>query len=374
MNHRESHHVGSNLGDSTSCLLTFQLDEDIDIELYKMTLTNDAKRRSTTAYRVRNDEVVQTRCAKSRSSTAYRVRGDDSIQTSSCKPRSSTAHRMRQNDMPTGKPLSRTKSETITETSSTRSKSVTTSRNTYHDSDSTSPTSVTSATEFTIHPRSSGPIETVFSKPKEYHRPRPPAGRARPVIRTHRSGSFALRQFKETHDQTQNRRSKTKTEARSRGSMTNQTIDVASENSTEWVKPPLRPYHSVDGSFCLLYCSGETINEASNETSPGLDHRFKEYNGVTKYTRSMVEVAPGYSALMCGIDETMNALHLDRIIHAECTSCNTFLACINVASMVLCPGCQTVSPLESPGHSFDCVPIMGLGLRIKDILAQSAGK
>jgi hypothetical protein len=137
-------------------------------------------------------------------------------------------------------------------------------------------------------------------------------------------------------------------------------------------------YFHLQGDAKSLYSSGDAADEASDVSSPfstsGSDQRSKEFNGGTKFKRSMVEVAPGCSMLMCGIDETMNALHLDRIIHAECTSCNTFLACINIASMVLCPGCQTISPLESPGHSYDCVPIMGLGLRVKDILAESAGK
>jgi hypothetical protein len=396
MNRRGLSDTRTNLGESTSCLLTFQhdmlespcyrSDEDIDNSFCKMSLTSMDNPRSSTAYRQRDDDVVQSSCGRPRSSTACRVRNDEGAQKRSGNPRSFTAQHSRCEDAP--KLLSRIKSGSevkIFEMKPSRSNSVAPSHKKSHDSDNTSTTSVSTATESTLPSRANNREEIVDSKPREYHRLRQPPGRSRPGIRTHRSGSFALRQFKENYDQKQNRRSKTKAEARLQDSLENEvtettrSIDSVSENSEQWSKPALRPYRSVDGSFRIqgdaksLYGPVETSIVAKNDVilsrSRGSDQRSMEFDGGMKFKRSVIEVAPGCSMLFSGIDETMNALHLDRIVHAECTSCNTFLACINVASMVLCPGCQTVSPLDSASHSFDCVPIMGLGLRVEDILA-----
>ena len=91
MNRRGMNNTGTNLGESTSCLLTFQydmLDHDIDNDFCKMSLANGAdKPRSSSAHRETDDEFAQTNYGKSRSSSAYRVRGDDLVQKSSCKPR-----------------------------------------------------------------------------------------------------------------------------------------------------------------------------------------------------------------------------------------------------------------------------------------------
>lgn len=254
------------------------------------------------------------------------------------------------------------------------------------DHDDTTRTSASTVTTSFMPLGPDSSVKTADSKPNEIHRLRQPPSRSRPGIRTHRSGSFALRQFKENYDKKQNRRPKTKAEARLKDTIENEiteasrSTDSVSNHSEEWVKPALRPYRSVDRSFRIqgdaksTYCSEVTSSASKNDDlqlrSQEIDQR-REFEGGSKFKRSMVEVAPGCSMLFCGIDETMNALHLDRIVHAECSSCNTFLACINVAAMVLCPGCQTVSPIESTSisHSFDCAPVMGLGLRVEDILA-----
>ena len=392
MNRRGLNKAGTDLGDSTSCLLTFQHDM-LESSCYRHDVDNEKslakyhKPRSSTAYRVRDDNEVQKSCVKPRSSTAYRERNDCVVETHRCNPRSSTAHRLRRDE-----PLSRIKSGSegkIFESNSLKSNRVAPSHKTYHDNDNMTTTSVstttTTTTKSTMSLQSNDCVETIEPIPRENYRLRQVPGRSRPGIRTHRSGSFALRQFKENYDQKHSHRCKTKAEARSQDSIENEVIestrrvDTVSENATGWVKPALRPYRSVDGSFRVqsdaksLYCPVETNSVAKNDDIPprskGFHQSGMECNGANKFKRSMVEVAPGCSMFLCGIDETMNALHLDRILHAECSSCNTFLACINAASMVLCPGCQTVSPLESISHSYDCVPIMGIGLRVEDILA-----
>ena len=396
MNRRGLNNAGTNLGDSTSCLLTFQHDmlesswhrphEDIDNAFCEMSLDSQCnKYRSFSGYSDSDDDVVPSSYGKARSSSAYCVRSGDEAQKRRGKPSSSTAHCLRQDDAP--KPLSRIKPGShanIFEVKAIRSKSGTISHEMLHGNDNQS---VSTAIESRIPSRSNVCVKTdktVDSKPRESHRLSPPPGRLRPGIRTHRSGSFALRQFKENYDQKQNRRPKTKAEARFKKTIenevvvTNSSFDSTSDHSEKWMKPALRPYRSAHGSFrsqvdakCIN--STDEISSACDKQSRSIelpvDHSSTELAGGTDFKRSTIEVAPGCEMLFCGIDETMNALHLDRIIHVECTSCNIFLACINVASMVLCPGCQTVGPSGSTSHSVDCVPTIGLGLRVEDILA-----
>lgn len=225
-------------------------------------------------------------------------------------------------------------------------------------------------------------------------RPVPP-GRSRPGIRAHRSGSFALRQFKENHQQqchqpTTRRHYKTKNEARSEVEQNSVPCEVTSPNKSDWKKPALRLHRSMDGSFSVRStplkdretCKSPTSQDdiryvppiplqsslpESTEiasSSKGIDVGWNE----TAWDRPMIEVAPGFSLPMCGTAETMQALHLDRIVHVECKSCSVFLACINTAYMVLCPGCRSVSPMETVGYNMS--PTLGLGLRVEDILSQ----
>jgi hypothetical protein len=226
-------------------------------------------------------------------------------------------------------------------------------------------------------PLESGPTPVIdvalpemVEKARDKSRPRLP-GRSRPGVRTHRSGSFALRQFKENYNKTEKCRSKTMGEARM-NETTIETNDTSSDDMSARGKPTLRSHCSMDGvsphhSDVAAIAVTDDL-EASFGSKGFVQSSESDWNG-NKFNRVLVEVTPACLMPLCGIEETMNALHLDRIVHAECTSCDTFLACINAATMVLCPGCQTISPLESTSRAYHCSPILGFGLRVEDILA-----
>jgi hypothetical protein len=81
-----------------------------------------------------------------------------------------------------------------------------------------------------------------------------------------------------------------------------------------------------------------------------------------EWQRNMVSVIPGYSIPLCGAAETMDAVKKNRIIHTECTSCSSFLYCIDIASMVLCSSCRYISPVESSSSNHNVHECLGLGL------------
>jgi hypothetical protein len=225
-------------------------------------------------------------------------------------------------------------------------------------------------------------------------RPIPP-GRSRPGIRAHRSGSFALRQFKENHQKNHQpvarRHYKTKNEARSKTDQSQPPCEVRSPEKSDWKKPALRLHRSMDGSFCVRSFTSKDTAPCKPPSRHGdicyvppfslqdtlqseNEDVFRSHNTIgtgwneNAWERPMIEVAPGFSLPMCGTHETMHALHLDRIVHVECKYCSVFLACINTAYMVLCPGCRSVSPVEAVGYNMS--PTLGLGLRVEDILSQ----
>lgn len=323
------------LGESSLCLLSFQNDIIEALDTDKNVSEKSDKLRPTSTSRMREGRTKMTRHV-ARSKSADGVRIDDLVQENVARPSSAIKSRV-------------------------EASLLTPPCKNYNDNIDTLP---------------------IATRTNEFSRPPPPQrpGRSRPGIRTHRSGSFALRQFKENYNQQQIQRPKTKAEARSNArtheeNTTTPSITTMSENSAGWTKPALRQCRSEDSSF-RRHCvakprTTEETNDVMFHRPTGVVSRTMEFDGTLKFKRTMVEVAPGYSMLMCGIDETMHALHLDRIVHVECSCCSTFLACINVASMVLCPGCQSVNPLESASHLYEGVPVMGLGLRVEDILAQT---
>ena len=89
-----------------------------------------------------------------------------------------------------------------------------------------------------------------------------------------------------------------------------------------------------------------------------------------EWRRSQIEVAPGYSVPLCGALETMYAFQKDWIVHTECTSCNAFLYCIDSASMVLCPSCRSISPVETNASNRNVQESLGLGLTIAHVMEE----
>jgi hypothetical protein len=407
------------LGDSTSGLLTFQDDmmyvtNELEKSLSPIRSTKERRNEKLKLQRVQEDDLITMRMSKSQSS------GDGLS-----KPRSATAGRIRPSDTDsfTSSATTRTRSSnksrssvrsdggdaedsprSVARTERTNSSGQTRLATEDHSGTSVAPDDTVAMsptrTRRTISSdkvvdMSAGTSGSNTSQDGTRHR-RVSVGRTRPVLRTHRSGSFALRQFQENYQQQRpgtRRHCKTKSQARD-GDWNAVTHASPTATESEFKKPALRLHRSMDGSFSVRTAASKdsqprkpssssstqedicyvppaplqssatigTNDSTSEDTSNG------EYWDGTTWDRPMIEVAPGYSLPLCGTLETMQALHLDRIIHVECNSCNVFLACINTAGMVLCPGCRTVSPVESTSQHIS--PTLGLGLRVEDILSQ----
>jgi hypothetical protein len=375
----------ANLGESTSCLLTFEDDmfQNLsEIEYDDITEVNKGKPRSLSSDRRRrvdgagvtsNETTRQTNNKPRRVIPGFLRREDSSDNGEYALPKRTNCSRSKSRDSP------KVSSPSVT----SRATSTVRPRNVEVDTIalSLSPNS----TENRLSMKNDDINDNLYSKPAltrattgEICRQRPvPPGRSRPGVRTHRSGSFALRQFKENYQQTQQQRHyKKKSEARDVDTTTTEAStensDTMCESTSNWERPPLTARRSVDGSFCIRgNTAAMTQVIDSNVEIIAVDRQQRGNIGSinTNFHRANIDVAPGCTMSLCGIDETMHALHLNRIIHAECTSCNIFLACIKVASMVLCPGCQTISPLECTNQSYDHIQLLGLGLRVEDILS-----
>jgi hypothetical protein len=90
------------------------------------------------------------------------------------------------------------------------------------------------------------------------------------------------------------------------------------------------------------------------------------------WPRVYIDVAPGFSAQLCGTEESLDALKKDLVNQTECTNCETFLYCINTADMVLCPVCRSISPVD--GESDNSIyEKLGLGLTV-DVVMENVNK
>jgi len=85
------------------------------------------------------------------------------------------------------------------------------------------------------------------------------------------------------------------------------------------------------------------------------------------WSRPLVEVVPGFALPFHGSKETIHAYHNDNVIHTNCSSCATFLYCIDSASMVLCPSCRSISPVEVR-HTEE--ETLGIGLTVEHVLEE----
>jgi hypothetical protein len=79
-----------------------------------------------------------------------------------------------------------------------------------------------------------------------------------------------------------------------------------------------------------------------------------------KWARQKVEVFPGHFVSMCGSEETWNAFCRKAVLDTSCAACATFMFCIDSASMVLCPSCRSISPIEGGQSEY-----LGLGLTVQ---------
>lgn len=96
-----------------------------------------------------------------------------------------------------------------------------------------------------------------------------------------------------------------------------------------------------------------------------------EPRGEKIWHRTVVDVAPGCSVPLCGAEETMYAFQQECVVHTECTSCGSFLYCIDTASMVLCPTCRSISLVETDSSPRNVSERLGLGLTVEIVMEQS---
>jgi hypothetical protein len=90
----------------------------------------------------------------------------------------------------------------------------------------------------------------------------------------------------------------------------------------------------------------DDITEPQNEDDDDDDPRSQDEKEKPTYKRPFIEVMPGIFCALRGSEETWQALLDGSTQHTKCASCSLSLECINAVSMVLCPTCRMITPLE----------------------------
>jgi len=86
--------------------------------------------------------------------------------------------------------------------------------------------------------------------------------------------------------------------------------------------------------------------------------------------RMTIDIGDGVSVPLAGSEETVRALHQDRCINVTCADCETFLYCVETATMVLCPECRSISPVASQAAERNDAALAGLGLTVEVVVAE----
>jgi hypothetical protein len=86
------------------------------------------------------------------------------------------------------------------------------------------------------------------------------------------------------------------------------------------------------------------------------------------FKRHLVEI--GIDMIpMVGVDETVKSHLLGNTIDTVCAQCTTVLFGIQSASMIICPICRCISPMEGTKKKLPTIDIhAGIGLTIDSIL------
>lgn len=80
-----------------------------------------------------------------------------------------------------------------------------------------------------------------------------------------------------------------------------------------------------------------------------------------------IEVAPGVTMAFRGSEETCKAITANRICQAVCLGCTIPLYCIDDAELVVCPECQTISPVNN-GDGARQANGLGIGFKQEQLL------
>lgn len=87
------------------------------------------------------------------------------------------------------------------------------------------------------------------------------------------------------------------------------------------------------------------------------------------FHRNLIEVGNDMVPL-AGVDESSLAHKKGYTIDTACVECNTVLFCLETSSMVVCPYCRCVSPIESSSKEKATIDVhAGIGLPIDFVIA-----
>jgi hypothetical protein len=86
------------------------------------------------------------------------------------------------------------------------------------------------------------------------------------------------------------------------------------------------------------------------------------------WSRARVTLAPGQSTEMVGVEEALHAYQINHCNDTTCTHCETFLYCIDIASMVYCPSCQCISHVTNGDDRTKQGELLCIGLTVDTIL------
>ena len=79
--------------------------------------------------------------------------------------------------------------------------------------------------------------------------------------------------------------------------------------------------------------------------------------------RKIVEVTPGKFYPLRGAEETMRALDYGQVVNVVCVFCGVDLVVHAAATMIICPECEMIAPLETEKETE--TTSLGLGLRFQ---------
>jgi hypothetical protein len=86
------------------------------------------------------------------------------------------------------------------------------------------------------------------------------------------------------------------------------------------------------------------------------------------WSRARVTLAPGRSTEMVGVEEALHAYQINHCNDTTCTQCETFLYCIDSASMVCCPACLCISRITIGDDRKKQDDLLCIGLTVDTIL------
>ena len=166
-------------------------------------------------------------------------------------------------------------------------------------------------------------------------------------------------------------------------SSTLQHTKFGAENVTVQPYQYTRPSCSIDEELSEMmlqrYCTADlliippmVLPTSTSVLQTHVEHyQYTERQIEPIFHRNLLEVGSDLVPIS-GVEETSLAHKKGHTIDTACVECNTVLFCLETASMVVCPSCRCVSPLESYSkkQSIPTVDVhAGIGLPIDFVIA-----